>query len=134
VDRIPEELMYTQNHEWVLLDKKTKIATIGITDFAQRQIGEVVSVGLPEVGLKVAAGDELGVIESVKTAEDVLSALSGKIVAINEELEEAPGLVNIDAYGDGWLYKLEIKDPVEYDELLDNEAYEEYIMEAESDD
>lgn len=134
MNHIPDDLMYTEAHEWVAKDDKKNIATIGITDYAQDHLGEIVSVDLPEVGLKVAAGDDVCVIESVKTAADVFSPLSGTIIAINEELEEAPGMINNDPYQDGWLYKIEIKDIVEYEELLDKDAYEEYIMESEGDD
>ncbi len=129
---IPEELKYTENHEWIAVDKK--IATIGITDYAQDQLGEVVHLDLPEVGLSVAAGDEVCVIESVKVATEIFSPLSGTIVEINEDLDDAPGLVNSDPYQDGWLYKIEIKDPVEYEELLDVAAYQECLAELESDE
>lgn len=134
MDHIPDDLMYTEAHEWVSKDPNKNIATIGVTYYAQDRLGDLVSVDLPEVGLKVAAGDDVCVIESVKTSIDVFSPLSGVIIAINEDLEEAPGLINTDPYQDGWLYKIEIKDIVEYEELLDKDAYEEYLMESESDD
>jgi glycine cleavage system H protein len=134
MDRFPDELKYTETHEWVLKDHTKNIATIGITDYAQDQLGELVFVDLPEVGLIVAAGDDVCVLESVKAAADVFSPISGKIIAVNEDLEDSPGLVNTDPYQDGWLYKIEIKDIVEYDELLDKAAYQEYVMEVEDDD
>jgi len=130
----PEELKYSENHMWVLAEDNTKIVTIGVSDYAQEKLGEVDFVELPEVGLSIAAGDEVCVLESIKATADVFSPLSGKIVSINEELEEAPGLVNTDPYQDGWLYKLELKDPVEYDELLDQESYNEYLVELEEED
>lgn len=134
MNHMPEDLMYTEAHEWVANDEKKNIATVGITYYAQDHLGEIVSVDLPEVGLRVAAGDDVCVIESVKTAADVFSPLSGTIIAINEDLEEAPGLINSDPYQDGWLYKIEIKDIVEYEELLDKDSYEEYLREAAGDD
>ena len=134
MEHFPEELKYTETHEWVSQDEKTKIATIGITYYAQNQLGDLVFVELPEIDSKVAAGDEVCVLESVKAAADVFSPLSGRIVAVNEDLEEAPGLVNSDPYQDGWLYKIEIKDQVEYDELLDCDGYQEYLMEAAGDE
>lgn len=134
MDHMPDELKYTETHEWIAKDPVTNIATIGITDYAQDRLGELEFVELPEVGLKITAGDEVCALESVKAASDVFSPLSGTIVAINEDLEDAPGLINTDPYQDGWLYKIEIKDMVEYQELLDKAAYEEYVMESEGDD
>lgn len=134
MNHMPEELRYTETHEWVSKDHDKNVATIGITDYAQEQLGELVFVDLPEVGLRVAAGDDVCVLESVKAAADVFSPLSGTIIAINEDLEDAPGLVNTDPYQDGWLYKIEIKDIVEYDELLDKAGYQEYTMEEEADE
>jgi glycine cleavage system H protein len=129
MNNIPEELKYAVTHEWVLSELGTKIAIVGVTDYAQDQLGEIVYVELPEVGLSVSAGDEVCVLESVKTASDVFSPLTGKIVAVNEDLEEAPSLVNSHPYQDGWLYKIEIKDQQEYDELFDAGAYEEHLQE-----
>lgn len=134
MEHIPDELRYTETHEWVAKDLNKNIATIGITDYAQEQLGEIVFVDLPEVGLKVAAGDDVCVLESVKAAADVFSPVSGVIVAVNEDLDESPGLVNSDPYQDGWLYKVELKDIVEYDELLDKASYKEYVAEMEDDE
>ena len=130
MEHIPGELKYTETHEWVLKDPNKNIATIGITNYAQDQLGELVFVDLPEVGLKVVAGDDVCVLESVKAAADVFSPISGVIVAVNEDLEESPGLVNSDPYQDGWLYKVDMKDVVEYDELLDKASYQEYVLEV----
>lgn len=127
--RFPKELKYTETHEWVYKEPDSNIVTIGVTDFGQEQLGELVSVDLPEEDLIVNAGDDVCVLESVKAANEVLSPLSGTIVEINTELEDAPGLVNTDPYGDGWLYKLDLKDIVEYDELLGAEDYLEYLAE-----
>ncbi len=133
MEHIPEGLKYTENHEWVSKDRNKNIATIGITNYAQEQLGEMVVVELPEIGLKVTAGDEVCVLESVKAAADVFSPLSGVILAIDEDLDEAPGLLNSDPYPDGWLYKIEIQDIVEYDELLDSSTYQGYVVESAED-
>lgn len=129
----PEELKYTESHEWVHKSPDGVEITVGITEYAQEQLGELVTVEVPEVDHTVSAGDDVCVLESVKAATDVLSPLTGKITAINEDLEDAPGLVNTDPYGDGWLYKLHLKDVVEYEELLSAEDYQEYLAELGSD-
>jgi len=127
--RFPEELKYTQTHEWVYKDPESNIIIVGVSDYAQEKLGELVLVELPEVEVRVSAGDEVCVLESVKAATDIFSPLSGKIIVINEDLEDAPGMVNSDPYGDGWLYKLELKDIVEYNELFDVSSYQDYLEE-----
>lgn len=129
----PEELQYSETHEWALKTNDINIVTVGITDYLQQQLGEIEAVELPEVGLKIIAGDDVCVLESVKVTAEIISPLSGKIVAVNEDLEDSPGLVNIDPYQDGWLFKLELKDPVEYDELMDVSAYQELLAELKED-
>jgi glycine cleavage system H protein len=104
---------------------------VGMTDHAQAQLGELVFADLPDVDTNVNASDEVCVIESVKAASDIYSPVSGKIVAVNEDLEEAPGLVNTDPYGDGWLFKIVPNDLEELTELLDAESYSEYLEEDE---
>ncbi|MBU2712607.1 MULTISPECIES: glycine cleavage system protein GcvH [Zooshikella] len=121
---IPAELRYVSTHEWVRLEDDNT-AVVGITDHAQELLGDVVFIELPDVDATISAGDEVGTIESVKAASDMFAPLSGDVIAINEDLEEAPELVNSDPYGDGWLFKIKIKDQVEVDELLDAEAYSE---------
>lgn len=128
--KVPHELKYTQTHEWIRVEEDGAL-TIGITDNAQAQLGELMFVELPDVGIKVNASDEVCVIESVKTATDVYSPISGRIVEINEDLEEAPGLINSDPYGDGWLFKIDPSDPDEFSELLEAEDYQNYIEEDE---
>lgn len=130
VNKVPKELRYTQTHEWVRVEDDGT-AVIGMTDHAQAQLGELVLVELPDLNVKVDAGDEVGVVESVKAASDIYSPLSGKILAVNEDLEEAPSLVNSDPYGDGWLYKLDPIDPDELSELLDASDYGAYLEEDE---
>lgn len=131
MNKFPSELKYAATHEWAMQEDDSNIVVIGVSAFAQEQLGDIVFVELPEVGDKITAGDEVCVLESVKAASDVYSPLSGKVVAINEDLEDSPGLVNTDPYQDGWLYKIEMKDHVEYDELLDNEGYKDSLVEEE---
>lgn len=122
--KIPKDLKYSQSHEWVRLDGD--VATIGITDYAQGELGDVVFVELPELGSEVQQGEVCGTIEAVKTVSDLNSPLSGEIVEVNEGVEEEPTLVNTDCYGEGWIMKIRISDKAEVDELLDAAAYEEF--------
>ncbi len=116
---------YTKDHEWVVLDGD--IATIGITDHAQEQLGDVVHVELPELDREVSANEACAVVESVKAASDVYAPLAGKVVEINETITEEPAIVNSDAEGEGWFFKLELDDPASFEELMDDEAYEEFM-------
>ncbi|QDR82588.1 glycine cleavage system protein GcvH [Sporomusa termitida] len=125
---IPKELKYSRDHEWVKIEGTR--ATIGITDFAQSQLGDVVFVELPAVGDEVAAGSGLAVIESVKAVSDIYAPLAGKVVETNELLADAPETVNQDAYGTGWIAVLEISDLPQPDALLDSEAYERLVGEG----
>ncbi|WP_428036665.1 glycine cleavage system protein GcvH [Amphritea sp.] len=127
---IPSDLKYVASHEWIR-DEGDGVVTIGITDHAQDLLGDVVFVELPEVGSEFTAGDDLGVVESVKAASDVYAPLSGEVIAINEELEDAPELVNSDPYGDGWFVQIRLSDTSEVDDLLDADGYAE-LCEAES--
>ncbi len=120
----PEDLYYTSSHEWLKLDDNA-VATVGISDFAQSELGDVVYVELPEAGSMVNARDEVSVIESVKTASDIYAPVSGEIVAVNEELENSPESVNTSPYDDGWLFKIKLSDESELDDLLSAEAYTE---------
>lgn len=115
---------YTKDHEWVTVEGD--IATIGISDYAQEQLGDVVFVEVPDMGRELDKGDELAVIESVKAASEVYAPIKGEVVAVNEELEDAPSLVNEDAQSAGWFAKIKIEDPSELDELMDEAAYKEY--------
>lgn len=126
--RVPKELLYTATHEWIRLESDGT-AVVGITDHAQSLLGELVFVDLPDLDVDIHASDDICVVESVKAASDVYSPLSGTILAINEELDESPSLVNSDPYGDGWLFKLSIKDKEEIKDLLDAEAYQETMEE-----
>ncbi len=122
---IPEQLRYAKTHEWVRLEGN--VAVVGISDHAQRELTDIVFVELPKVGREVKAGDACVVIESVKTAADVYSPVSGTIVEVNTALSSDPGLVNRDPYGAGWLFKVQVSDPKEVDLLLDSKAYAQHI-------
>lgn len=121
---IPSDLKYLSSHEWARLEDDGTV-TVGITDFAQDMLGDVVFVELPELGSTINAGDEAGVVESVKAASDIFAPVSGEVVAINEELEDSPELVNKDAYGDGWFFRVKVDDAAELETLLDAEGYAE---------
>ncbi|MCI0511234.1 glycine cleavage system H protein [Chromohalobacter marismortui] len=123
MSHIPANLRYTDSHEWVL-DNNDGTVTIGITDHAQESLGDVVFVELPETGRQLDAGEEFGVIESVKAASDLYLPLSGEIVAVNESLEDAPEAVNDNPYEDGWIIKLKLAEPDALDALLDATAYD----------
>jgi glycine cleavage system H protein len=116
---------YTKDHEWVKLDGE--IVTVGITDYAQQQLGELVFIELPELERDVTAGEACAVVESVKAASDIYSPLAGRIAEINETIVEDPEIVNSDAEGDGWFFRLEIDDPAAFEELLDQDAYDEFV-------
>ena len=118
----PTNLKYSKDHEWVKVDGN--IATIGITDFAQSQLGDIVFVDIQTEGEELEAGEVFGAIEAVKTVADGLMPVSGKVIEVNAELEGAPESVNTDPYGAGWMIKVEMSNPAEYDELLDAGAYE----------
>ena len=117
---IKDNLRYAESHEWVSLDGD--IATIGITDYAQHALGDIVYVDMPEVGDEVTAGEDFGAVESVKAASDLYSPVSGEVVEINEALEDEPGLINQDAFAN-WIMKVKVSDPSEVENLLDAEAY-----------
>ena len=129
MSEVPTELKFLSTHEWVLIEGN--IATVGVSDHAQELLGDLVYVELPEQGSTVAAGDSVGVIESVKAASDTYAPLSGEVVEVNEELENAPEKINDDPYGDGWMYKLALEDPEESGDLLDAGAYSEVIADEE---
>jgi glycine cleavage system H protein len=122
---IPAGLKYSKEHEWVASEET--VATIGITDYAQDQLGEIVYVELPAVGDKISKDDAFGVVESVKAVSDIYAPVSGTVVEVNQELPESPEMINEDPYGDGWLVKVKVSDPAELDDLLDHEEYEELI-------
>ncbi|KUJ83668.1 glycine cleavage system protein H [Microbulbifer flavimaris] len=124
MSEIRSELKYLSSHEWARLEEDGTV-TVGISDHAQDALGDVVYVELPEVGATLAAGDEAGVVESVKAASDIYSPISGEVVAINEDLEDAPETVNGSPYDDGWFFRVKPSDTSELDNMLDADAYRE---------
>lgn len=115
-------IRYAKSHEWVVVDQ-SGVATVGISDFAQRALGDVVFVELPQTGASVKAAQEVAVVESVKAASDIYSPVSGEIVEVNAALLGAPELINSAPLGDGWLYRIKLADSAELDALLDEQAY-----------
>jgi glycine cleavage system H protein len=126
----PENLRYTRKHEWALVQKE--IALVGITDYAQKALGDVVFVQLPEIGAETRKGEPFGAVESVKAASDIYAPLSGEVVDINRSLEDHPEHINKSPYGDGWIVKIRVSDPGETGDLLDSAAYEELVKTEES--
>lgn len=122
---LPEDLKYSKEHEWVREEGETVL--IGITDFAQDQLGDIVFVELPEEGTAFSKGEEFSNLESVKAVSEVYMPVSGQIIKVNVELEDAPELVNNDPYAEGWLIEVKPEDPTEMDELLDKDGYLEML-------
>ena len=125
----PEDLHYTQSHEWVRIDGD--VGTIGITDYAQKELGEIVYLELPEVGHVFNAGEEFGTVESVKAVSELFTPVSGEVVEINKGAIAEPGIVNDDPFGDGWMIKLKVSTDEEVQKLLSAEQYEEYVKQEE---
>mgnify|MGYP001316459940 CR=1 FL=1 len=125
----PEELKYTEEHEWILLEENN-IAVIGITDFAQDSLGDIVFVELPEVGTEIEAGKAFGVVESVKAVSDIYAPLSGEVLEINEELPDTPETINTSPFEDGWMVKIRLSHPEQVDALLSSEEYQALTEEA----
>lgn len=121
----PDNLKYTKEHEWILLEHKT--ATIGITDYAQSQLGDIVFVELPDLDDEVKQDGTFGVIEAVKTVADLFAPVSGKVIEINLDLEDSPDLINSDPYGAGWIIKTQIENNDEIAALMSSSEYQEYI-------
>jgi glycine cleavage system H protein len=122
---VPQNLHYSKDHEWVLVEGDT--ATIGISDYAQESLGDVVYVDLPKVGATFAAHDSIGSVESVKAVSDIFTPVSGEILETNEALNDAPESVNSDSYGAAWMAKIKLSNPAEIEELMDAKTYEEYL-------
>ena len=123
---LPKHLQYAETHEWVYIDSEG-LAVVGITDFAQESLGELMSVTFPEVGIDVSVGDEVMSLESVKAASDIFTPITGEIVEINEELEDSPELVNDEPYDSGWLFKIRPHDQKELEDLMSDEGYQSKI-------
>jgi len=125
---LPEDLKYTREHEWVAIDGS--VATIGITDHAQEQLGDVVFVELPSVGDRVEKADAFGVVESTKAVSDVYAPLSGEVAEVNDDLPDNPELINEDPYGDGWMVKITLGDNAGLDDLMTADEYRKFIEES----
>jgi glycine cleavage system H protein len=126
---IPDDLKFTKTHEWVRLEGDTGV--VGISDFAQQELGDIVFVESPEEGTEIAAGDAMGSVESVKAVSELNAPVSGTVAAVNEELQDHPEVLNHDPYGQGWIVKVTLSDPAELSSLMDAEAYTKYVAESE---
>ena len=126
----PDDLKYSREHEWVLVEDG--IATVGISAFAENQLGDVVFVELPAVDETVSKDEAMGVVESVKAVSDIYSPVSGTVVEVNDDLPDNTELVNDDPYGDGWMVKIEMSDETDLDDLMDSEEYQKFVAEADS--
>ena len=124
---IPSELKYSREHEWIRVEGN--LVTIGITDYAQEELGDIVNVELPDEGDEIHKDEAFGAVESVKASSEVFSPVSGKIVEVNEPLLDAPEMINEDPYDEGWMVKVELSDSSELDELMDAAGYVQYIEE-----
>jgi glycine cleavage system H protein len=118
---IPDDLRYSSDHEWARAEEGR--VKVGITDYAQDALGDVVFVELPEVGKEVAGGESIAEVESTKSVSEIYAPVGGKVVAVNDELNDKPELLNEDPYGDGWIFAIEVADPAKLDDLLDAEGY-----------
>jgi glycine cleavage system H protein len=123
--QIPEDLKYTKDHEWARIEGD--IVTIGITDFAQSELGDIVYLELPELGSKTKQGESFGTIEAVKAVSDMFAPLTGEVIEVNNKLNDEPEIINKDPYGEGWIIKIKLSDASEYENLLDKSKYEELI-------
>lgn len=123
---VPEDLRYSEDHEWVRSGNGSSVR-VGITEYAASELGDIVYVSLPTVGEEVAVGDACGELESTKSVSDVLAPVSGVVVSVNEILATAPETVNLDPYGDGWLFDVELASDASLDDLLDSDAYAELV-------
>lgn len=124
---IPKDLKYTSTHEWIAREAED-VLVIGITDHAQKLLGDVVFIELPALGTHITAGKEFGVVESVKAASDLYAPVTGEIIAINQALQSNPGLINQDAYQAGWMIKMKAAHPADWEQLLDAKGYEQKIV------
>jgi glycine cleavage system H protein len=119
------DLRFTKDHEWLRIEADAGV--IGISDYAQKKLGDIVYVELPEIGRKIAKGTEVAVVESVKAASEIYAPVSGEVIAVNDRLGDNPAEVNADATGRGWFFKIRLNDPAELDELMDEAAYRSYV-------
>jgi glycine cleavage system H protein len=127
VSEIPKDLQYTEDHEYVKPTNDADIVAIGITDYAQGELGDIVFIELPKVGASFAKHDVFGTVEAVKAVSELYSPLAGEVVAVNDRLDKDPALVNTAPYGDGWMIKLRVKDASELSQLMDDAAYSAHL-------
>ena len=131
MSQVPEDLRYTKTHEWIRVEDGN-IGTVGITDYAQEELGDIIMIELPPIlQYSVVKGGKVGSIEAVKTVADYYAPVDGEIIAKNEKLEDAPELINQDPYGQGWIFKMKIADPEQLNDLMSAEEYKHYIQEEE---
>jgi glycine cleavage system H protein len=123
----PDDVKYHREHQWVRLEGKR--AVVGITDYAQEELGDIVYIELPETGIELTADEDITEIESTKTTAPLIAPVSGRIVEVNDALKDAPELMNEDPYGKGWIVTIEMSDPAEADDLMDSKEYEEFLKE-----
>ena len=128
--KLPKDVLFTRDHEWTRIEGN--VAEIGITDHAQKELGDIVFVDLPEVEDEIEAGDEFGSIESVKAVNSLFMPLSGRIIAVNTELKDSPELINEECYDDGWMIRIELSNPDESAELFSPEDYEEFLVDEDA--
>lgn len=126
MSNIPDDCRYTKDHEWIRMEDEFN-GICGITDHAQEMLTDIVFVELPEAGMEVAQGAQVSVVESVKAVSNVYAPVSGKITKVNEALLDSPGLINSDPYGEGWMFKIEVKSTIELDSLMDAERYTSHV-------
>ena len=123
--KVPENLLYTKEHEWISMEDNA--VKVGITDFAQSQLGDIIFLELPEVGDQIVAGESFGEIEAVKTVSELYAPIDGTILEVNEDLEDSPDNINQDCYGTGWIIKVSLEGDLESNDLLDHKAYSNLI-------
>ncbi len=126
----PADLKYSKDHTWVRVEDEE--ATVGITDFAQESLGDIVYVDVPEEDDEVEAGEEVAEVESTKATSSVISPVSGTVIEVNEDIEDSPDTINEDPYGDGWIVRIKLSDPAELKSLMSAEAYQKYVEEEEN--
>ena len=130
MSKLPKDVLYTRDHEWTRIEGN--VAEIGITDHAQKELGDIVFVDLPDVEDEIEAGDEFGSIESVKAVNSLFMPMTGKIIAVNTELKDSPELINEECYDDGWMIRIELSNPDESAELFSPEDYEEFLVDEDA--
>jgi len=130
MSKLPKDVLYTRDHEWTRIEGN--VAEIGITDHAQKELGDIVFVDLPDVEDEIEAGDEFGSIESVKAVNSLFMPMTGKIIAVNTELKDSPELINEECYDDGWMIRIELSNPDESAELFSPEDYEEFLLDEDA--